>query len=94
MSSILDQFEESLVCASRTLYEQHANNARVETASTTTGKRRSFLGVRLHRRGRRIAVGALLVGILAAAGTSVFGPTGNPAEITQLDCGEEGPWRT
>jgi hypothetical protein len=88
MSSVLDRFEESLVRASRTLYEQAANNAQVETASTSTGTRRSFPGVRLHRRGRRIAVGALLVGILAAAGTSVFGPHGNPAEITQIDCGE------
>jgi hypothetical protein len=88
MSSVLDQFGESLVRASRTFYEQHANNAPAETASTTTGQRRSFLGVRLHRRGQRIALGALLVGILAAAGTSVFGPTGNPAEITQIDCGE------
>ncbi len=88
MSSVLDQFEESLVRASRTLYEQHANSSRAETVSMTIGRRRSFLGVRLHRRGRRMALGALLVGILAAAGTSVFGPTGNPAESTQIDCGE------
>jgi hypothetical protein len=88
MSTVLDQYGESLVSASRTLYEQDANNVCAETAGTTTSQPRSILGVRLHHRGRRIAVGALLVGILAAAGTSVFGPHGNPAEITQIDCGE------
>ncbi len=88
MSSFLDQFEKSLVRASRMLYEQHAASARAKTASTRTAQRRSFLGVRLHRRGLRIAAGALLVGTLAAAGASVLGPTRNPAEITQIDCGE------
>jgi hypothetical protein len=88
MSSVLDQFEESLVRASRTLYEQHADNTRAKTAGTRSAQRRSLWGVPLHRRGRRIAAGALLAGILAAAGASVLGPTGNPAEITQIDCGE------
>jgi hypothetical protein len=32
----------------------------------------------------------LLAGVLAAAGTSAFGPTGNPREITQIQCGQRG----
>jgi hypothetical protein len=41
----------------------------------------------LRRRGSRILAGALVVGALAAAGASVFGPTGNPREITSIECG-------
>ncbi len=41
----------------------------------------------LWRRGRRVLAGAIVVGVLAAAGTAIFGPTGNPRYITQFECG-------
>lgn len=41
----------------------------------------------LWRHGRLVVVGAVVVGVLAAAGTAVFGPAGNPKYITQFECG-------
>ena len=95
MSSALDQFEQSLVRASRTLQQEHAAGAqpgevRRQTASGTRAQRTSRMRKAARRRGWRVAAGVLLVGALAAAGTSVFGPTGNPREITQIQCGQRG----
>lgn len=93
MSTALDRFEESLVRASRELHEQQAARASVvgERAPSFVFDRQG-LGARgkLRRRGWRIAAGVLLVGVLAAAATSVFGPSGNPREITQIECGQRG----
>jgi hypothetical protein len=50
-------------------------------------RRPAYRRVRLSRRGRRVLAGVLLVGVLAAAGTAIFGPTGNPRDITQFECG-------
>ena len=74
MSSALDRFEQSLVRASHTLHQQQSAG----------GRRRSAL----RSRGWRIPAGALVIGVLAAAGTSLLGPTGNPREIAQFECGE------
>ncbi len=95
MNSALDQFEQSLVRASRTLHQEHVagarpGEARRQATSTTTAHRASRVRELLRRRGWGIPAGALLVGALVAAGTSVFGPTGNPREITQIQCGERG----
>jgi hypothetical protein len=76
MNSALDQFEQSLVQASRTLHRERLAGARPGEAR--------------RRRRWRIAAGGLLAGALVAAGTSVFGPTGNPREITQIQCGQRG----
>jgi hypothetical protein len=76
MSSALDRFEQSLVRASHTLHQQQHS----------AGGRRSS---GLRSRGWRIPAGALAIGVLAAAGTSLLGPTGNPREIAQFECGED-----
>ncbi|HEY7934349.1 MAG TPA: hypothetical protein VID48_11055 [Solirubrobacteraceae bacterium] len=44
----------------------------------------------LRRRGLRVLAGAVAIGVLAAAGTAIFGPTGNPRYITQFECGTAG----
>ena len=87
MNSALDRFEESLVRASRTLHQENA--AREEVASATTAHRGSRLRAGLRRRGWRIPAGVLLAGALLAAGTSLLGPTGNPREISQIECGSD-----
>jgi hypothetical protein len=95
MSSALDQFGEALVRASRTLHREHVAagaGAREGRAGTGTSSPRWAARVRgsLRRGGWRIPAGALLVGVLAAAGTAVFGPTGNPKEISEIQCGPRG----
>jgi len=95
MNSALDQFEQSLVRASRTLHRERASGAEADevqrqAGSGTRAKRTSRVKEAVRRGGWRIPAGALLVGALAAAGTSVFGPTGNPKEITQIQCGQQG----
>jgi hypothetical protein len=95
MTTALDQFEESLVGASRVLHSQHAVG---ELAAITRGgsargsstQRSSRMRGLLWRRGLRLATAALLVGALAAAGVSVFGPSGNPREIPEVQCGQRG----
>jgi hypothetical protein len=95
MSSALDQFGESLVRASRTLHRERV------AAGAGAGEDQAGAGMRsprwtarvrgsLRRGGWRIPAGALLVGVLAAAGTAVFGPTGNPKEISEIQCGPRG----
>jgi hypothetical protein len=95
MSSALDQFGESLVRASHTLHrERLAAGAGAGEEQTGAGmkspRRASRVRGSLRRGGWRIPAGALLVGVLAAAGNAVFGPTGNPEEITQIQCGQRG----
>lgn len=95
MSSALDRFGESLVRASHTLYREHVAGgagAREDQAGAGTRSPRWTSRVRgsLRRGGWRVPAGALVVGVLVAAGTSVFGPTGNPKEITQIQCGLRG----
>jgi|GEM_PF-3751717 hypothetical protein len=96
MTSALDQFEDSLVRASRALQREHTvvdaspGNVRGGGVTTTSAPRAKRTRTLLWRRGRRPAAGALLVGVLAAAGVSVFGPTGNPKEIPQVQCGARG----
>jgi hypothetical protein len=53
-------------------------------------RRAAHRQVRLSRRGWRVLAGVVLVGALAAAGTAIFGPTGNPKDITQFECGVGG----
>ena len=98
MSCALDQFEQSLVRASEALHREHAartsaGHDRAEGAGTrSTRSPQLIVRMRsaLRRGGWRIPAGALLIGALAAAGSSVFGPTGNPREITQIQCGTQG----
>jgi hypothetical protein len=91
MNSALDRFEESLVRASRELHNEHlvAGDARRPAAPATSAPsaRRARGSNHLRRRGPRLLAGALLVGALAAAGVSVLGPSGNPRETTQIECG-------
>ena len=95
MNSALDQFEQSLVQASRELHEQHAarglaGEVRRDAASTGSVRRTSRVRELVRRGGWRIPAGALVAGALVAAGTAVLGPTGNPREITEIQCGEQG----
>ncbi|MGO9488000.1 MAG: hypothetical protein ACLQBB_03100 [Solirubrobacteraceae bacterium] len=95
MNGALDQFEQSLVRASRTLHRQHLPCAPAvqhpgQPASTSGTRRTSRVRASVRRRAWRIAAGALVAGALIAAGTSVLGPTGNPKEITEIQCGERG----
>lgn len=99
MNSALDRFEESLVHASRAQHREHAAGARAagsrkDGASGARPRRlarpRSRASSLLSRRRWSIPAGALLLAALAAAGSSVFGPTGNPREITQIECGSHG----
>jgi len=86
MSSALEQFERSLVRASQTLHSE------AQRPATSVGRAPRIDRVReaMRRRGWRIPAGVLLLGALAGAGTAVFGPTGNPREITQIECGQQG----
>jgi hypothetical protein len=95
MKGAFDQFEQSLVRASRMLHEQHvavasAEKAGAQAASPTTPMPISRLRALVRRGGWRIPAGALVLGALVAAGSAVFGPTGNPREITQIQCGQRG----
>jgi hypothetical protein len=103
MSSALEQYETSLVRASRELCERCGAAAQVRPGDA--GERPASTGPRAARaarvprararaprpgrgrRGRRLLAGALTVGALAAAGTTLLGPTGNPRNITQFVCG-------
>lgn len=91
MSNALDRFEQSLVQASGTLRQEHLARTRPDEARQTVGRtstqRTARVRKSLRHRGWRIPAGILLIGVLAAAGTSVFGPTGNPREIAQIQCG-------
>ncbi len=95
MKGALDQFEQSLVRASRTLHEQHVagvvpGGVRSPRVHSPNGSRTSRVRELLRRAGWRVPAGALVAGALVAAGTSVLGPTGDPREITQIQCGEQG----
>lgn len=95
MSSAMDRFEQQLVRASQTLHEEHAAAAgRGDARRGATGvagvPRVSRLRRAVRSRGWRIPAGVLVVGALAAAGSSVFGPSGNPREIAQIQCGQRG----
>jgi hypothetical protein len=95
MSNALEQFEESLVRASRVLHSQHAadgsvDDSRDEFARVLSTRHKVRPRTHLWRRGSRLAAGAVLAGALAAAGVSVFGPSGNPREIPQVQCGQRG----
>jgi hypothetical protein len=90
MTSALDRFEQSLVQASRTLHQAQAAATRSGEAAPGAVTARATRPRFLRHRVWRVPVGILLFGALAAAGTSVFGPTGNPREITQIQCGQRG----
>jgi hypothetical protein len=95
MNSALDQFGQSLVRASRALHEQQAagslaGEGRRPEPPRRTARRKSGLRELVRRGGWRIPAGALVAGALVAAGTSIFGPTGNPSEITNIECGQQG----
>lgn len=95
MNGALEQFEQSLVRASRTLHEQHVagappDRARRPRASRANAPQTSRVRELLRRGGWRVPAGALVIGALVAAGTSVLGPTGNPREITSIQCGDRG----
>jgi hypothetical protein len=95
MSSALDRFEQSLVRASTTLHQQHvagtpAASAEAVGVDTLTRRRPSRLRTAIGRHRWHIPAGALAIGVLAAAGTSLLGATGNPREIPQIQCGERG----
>jgi hypothetical protein len=79
VNTALDQFETSLVHASQTLHRRGPTHAR----------RPSRLAGGLRRNRWRVPAGALVVGALVAAGTSLLGPTGNPRTITSLECGSD-----
>ncbi len=87
MTSALDQFGESLVRASRTLHRQ--NHAGAAAGGHASARPASRLRALLPRRAWRIPAAALLFGALAAAGTSLLGPTGNPRYIAQFVCGND-----
>ncbi len=89
MTSALDQFGASLVSASRALHEDNraAHAHRGFTAHRPSAARRFGLGRLRPRRAWQALAGAAAVGALAAAGTAILGPTGNPKEITQFECG-------
>jgi hypothetical protein len=103
MNGALDRFEQSLVRASQELHRAHVpHHAHVphrahvpaihttcpsDQAASTRNLRRPLHTRLLRRRGSRILAGALVVGALAGAGAAVFGPTGNPREITSIECG-------
>jgi hypothetical protein len=96
MSSAMDRFEQQLVRASRTLHEEHAaraaglGDARRGAADVAGVPRVARLRRMVRSRGWRTAAGVLVVGALVAAGSSVFGPSGNPREITEIQCGQRG----
>jgi hypothetical protein len=95
MSSAMDRFEQQLVRASRTLHEEHAavagrGDARRGATGVAGVPRISRPRRAVRSRGWRIPAGVLVVGALAAAGSSVFGPSGNPREITEIQCGQRG----
>lgn len=83
LSPYLRRLQGELTAASRRLHAQ-------EAASRTGARRTSRVRELVRRGGWRIPAGALLAGALVAAGTSVFGPTGNPKEITEIQCGQRG----
>jgi hypothetical protein len=92
MSNALDRFEDSLVGASHALYE--AGGSRVRTTPrpvSATGS--SVAAWPLHamrgprRRSLRALAGVLAIGALAAAGSTVFGPRGNPRTTQAIECG-------
>jgi hypothetical protein len=96
MSSAMDRFEQQLVRASRTLHGEHAATAagrgdpRPGAADEAGVPRVARLRRTVRSRGWRIPAGVLVVGALVAAGSSVFGPSGNPREITEIQCGQRG----
>jgi hypothetical protein len=95
MSGALDRFEQQLVRASRTLHGEHAaavglGAARRPGSSAAGVPRASRPRRAAWRRGWRIPAGVLVIGALAAAGSAVFGPSGNPREITEIQCGQRG----
>ena len=96
MSSAMDRFEQQLVRASRTLHGEHAataaglGDAGRGAADMAGVPRVARLRRTVRSRGWRIPAGVLVVGALVAAGSSVFGPSGNPREITEIQCGQRG----
>jgi hypothetical protein len=104
MSSALDQFEGSLVRASRALHQAGGSrvraDARCEPAAGPRGARRGSATGRLgaewasrawqglRRRPLRAVAGVLTIGALTAAGSTLFGPHGNPRAISSIECGK------
>jgi hypothetical protein len=98
MSNALDLFEVSLVHASRALHQAggsrlragaHSEDTLGEPTSDLRGlSRRSRIGRSLRRRPLRVAAGVLAVGALTAAGSSLFGPHGNPRTTFSIECGQ------
>lgn len=86
MSRFEDRLWSELVC------DHGAELAR--TASTlgsapsgAAGRRRAGRRAPLSRHARRALTGVVVIGALVAAGAAIFGPTGNPKDITQFECG-------
>ncbi len=104
MSSALDQFEGSLVRASRALHQAGGSrvraDARCEPAAGPCGARRGSATGRLgaerasrawqglRRRPLRAVAGVVAIGVVTAAGSTLFGPHGNPRTIPSINCGE------
>lgn len=93
MSNALDRFEDSLVGASRTLYEAGGSRVRppARPVSVTGASAATWLSHAMRcrrRRPLRVLAGVLAVGALAAAGSTVFGPHGNPRTTAAIQCGQ------
>jgi hypothetical protein len=91
MSGALDRFGDSLVRASEDLYRAGGSPMR-RTAEPIAGMpfRRwiARAGRRLGRHPWRVFAGVLAVGALSAAGSTLFGPRGNPRTILSIQCAQ------
>jgi hypothetical protein len=100
VSNTLDQFESSLVDASRALHRAGGARTRDSAHRRATGESTRAAAeeaaragwtarVRwgLGRRRWRVVAGVLAVGVLSAAGSTLFGPRGNPRTIASIQCG-------
>lgn len=91
MSNAIEKYGASLVRASRALHDAGDPTASVDPTKAAPrphtpgrrGSRRSGLALK----GRRVAGGVLAVGVLIGAGTTLFGPQGNPRTTTSIECG-------
>lgn len=89
MSGALDRFGDSLVRASEDLYM--AGGSRTRRADEPPAWSWALLvaraAQRLRRHPRRALTGVVVIGALSAAGSTLFGPQGNPRAILSIECG-------
>jgi hypothetical protein len=57
------------------------------TAHRSADRRSARRRVMRSPRASRLLAGAAVLGVLVAAGSAIFGPSGNPRDITQFECG-------